>query len=278
LGATDVPHPQLVAASDQQPFPDGTVTIVMEEIDGASPAELDARAYLADPQAQARLGPAAVDALLALHLLSPRELELTDLGRPDGFIERQVPRWLEELATHTAALDGQDPLPRARSIAAWLSQHEPAQARTGLLHGDPHLGNMLYHRDGSAVAALIDWEMATIGATLLDLGWLLATWPFATSPSPLLAHLTQLPDLSPPGALVSQYQASIPAPDGQVVWFTVLACFKLAIVLEGTHVRARLGAADPAVGDALHDAADALLRRGQAITVDGIDGIGTETA
>jgi aminoglycoside phosphotransferase (APT) family kinase protein len=113
--------------------------------------------------------------------------------------------------------------------------------------------------------------MCTIGDPLLDLGWLLATWPESGNP----AHAVAAGALGAAGGLpeqdevVARYAERSSRPLDQIDWYTVLACFKLAIVLEGTHARACAGKADRAVGDFLHDAAVALLQRAAA-TAEGL--------
>ena len=107
--------------------------------------------------------------------------------------------------------------------------------------------------DRPALAAIVDWEMCTIGDPLLDLGWLLSLWPrddadvaAATGPRPPTA------DYATPAELVARYAEHSTRDLSAIDWYTVLACFKCGIVLEGTHARACAGKADKGVGDLLH--------------------------
>jgi aminoglycoside phosphotransferase (APT) family kinase protein len=103
---------------------------------------------------------------------------LAKLGRPEGFLDRQVHRWLHELDSYRAYAGYPKAAIRGvRGIADWLQRNQPSSGVPGLIHGDFHLGNVLFDRSGPNVVAIVDWEMCTIGDPLLDLGWLLATWP-----------------------------------------------------------------------------------------------------
>ncbi len=114
-----------------------------------------------------------------------------------------------------------------------------------------YLGNLLFSCEGPEVAAIVDWEMCTIGDPLLDLGWLVATWPdekTAMSAGPI-GELGGLPGT---GELVEVYAARSDRDLSGLTWYAVLACFKLGIVLEGTYARACAGKAPRDVGDLLH--------------------------
>jgi aminoglycoside phosphotransferase (APT) family kinase protein len=130
------------------------------------------------------------------------------------------------------------------------------------MHGDYHAANVMFSRTGPEVVAIVDWEMSTIGDPLLDLGWLLATWGgSAAFGGALFAH----GGLAAPGDLVEQYARNTTRDLSHISWYTVLACFKLGIVLEGTHARACAGKAPKEVGDLLHEATVRLFE--QALTL-----------
>ena len=132
------------------------------------------------------------------------------------------------------------------------------------MHGDYHLANVMYRPDSGDLAAIIDWELATIGDPLLDLGWVLATWPdgdreSTVSMSPWLGFPT-------PAELVERYRAESSRDLSAADWYHVMACYKLAILLEGTHARACAGKAPRETGDKLHSRAVILLERAAALT------------
>ena len=130
------------------------------------------------------------------------------------------------------------------------------------MHGDYHLANVLYRYDGPALAAIVDWEMCTIGDPLLDLGWLLATWPDPQEPAATVgAGLAAAGGLPSPDEIVARYAEGSARDLSAIRWYGVLACFKLGIVLEGTHARAFAGKAPKPVGDMLHASTLGLFRR-----------------
>jgi len=133
------------------------------------------------------------------------------------------------------------------------------------MHGDFHTCNIMFRRDKPAVAAIVDWEMATIGDPLLDLGWLIATWDLDGAPDEFAGRLTRAGGLPTADELAERYANSSGRSLDQLPWYTVLACFKLGIILEGTHARARSGHAPAEIGDRLHATALALLERAHSI-------------
>ena len=254
LAGTGVPIPRLVAAE-----PDGSVLgsvfYVMDPVDGfnASVGLPPSHSY---PEIRRAMGFAAVDALLALGAVEPDEVGLGDLGKPEGFLERQVPQWLSTLDKYTA-LDGYagHQLPHVDDIANWLEQHRPPTFRPGIMHGDFHLANLMFRNDGPEIAAIVDWEMCTLGDPLLDLGWLLATWPQDGTVGPFGV----MSDLPTRDELVAHYATTAQRSVDDALWYAVLASFKLAIVLEGTNARAHAGKAPKPTGDLLHAIAVGLL-------------------
>ena len=130
------------------------------------------------------------------------------------------------------------------------------------MHGDYHAANVMFSRTGPEVVAIVDWEMSTIGDPLLDLGWLLATWGQSAA---FGGELFEKGGLAAPSDLVEQYARNTTRDLSHITWYTVLACFKLGIVLEGTHARAYAGKAPKEIGDLLHEATVRLFE--QALTL-----------
>jgi aminoglycoside phosphotransferase (APT) family kinase protein len=195
---------------------------------------------------------------------------LADVGRPDGFLERQVPRWRAQLRSYGDVPGYPGPgLPHVEEVARWLEAHRPATFRPGLVHGDYHLNNVLLATARPRVAAVVDWEMCTVGDPLLDLGWLLVTWPVDADELPAGpvagGPLAEAGGLPTPAELVEAYARHSERDLSAVAWYTVLAGFKLGIVLEGTHARAHTGQADRDTGERLHRAAVGLLARSARI-------------
>lgn len=274
---TEVPHPRLVAACPDADVLGGAVFYVMEAVDGFNPAvRLEGRAAdSADVRRDLALSTAAAAASLAA--VDHEGVGLGDLGNPDGFLERQVVRWRSELDSYRAfdGYPGQD-LPGVDALGEWLDEHRPTTWRPGILHGDYHLANVLCSRTTGAVVAVVDWEMTTIGDPLLDLGWLLATWPqeheggesAAGSPTTevLPDGVRRLAGVVTRDELVAEYARHSTRDLSAVDWYVALACYKLAIVLEGTYARACAGLAPRDVGERLHRGSLELLRRGRETT------------
>jgi aminoglycoside phosphotransferase (APT) family kinase protein len=252
LRDTLVRAPRLVAACDDESVLGGAVFYLMEPVDGFNATTTLPRLHARDPAVRHRMGLEAARALAELGAVDHVAAGLGDLGRPDGFLDRQVGRWLAELDSYQA-LDGYPgpDIPGLREVASWLEAHRPRDWRPGIMHGDYHLANLLYEYGGPGVAAIVDWEMCTIGDPLLDLGGLLATWP-DERPAPLSGAIGAAGGLPEPGELVAAYAERSTRDLSALTWYAVLACFKLGIVLEGTHARAFAGKAPREVGDLLH--------------------------
>jgi aminoglycoside phosphotransferase (APT) family kinase protein len=156
-------------------------------------------------------------------------------------------------------------IPNVDSIGMWLERNRPNNWKPGLIHGDFHIANVLAAFDYPGLAAIVDWELSTIGDPLLDLGWLLATWPDPNDPLPGLMEVEPWDGFPSSAELVLRYAERTVRDMSNIPWYTVLACFKLGIILEGTHARAAAGEADPATGDWLHTVALGLAARASTI-------------
>jgi aminoglycoside phosphotransferase (APT) family kinase protein len=266
LNGTDVPAPTLIASCDDTSVLGDAVFYLMEPIDGFNAGLELPDAAAGTPSLRRELGFALVDALLSLGRVDHRAVGLTDFGKPEGFLDRQVGRWLGELTSHQTLPGYPDvELPHVDQVAGWLSERVPTAWAPGLIHGDFHACNVMFRRDAPAVAAIVDLEMATIGDPLLDLGWLLATWDLAGAPEEFAGNLTRAGGLPTADELAERYARGSDRSLDQLPWYTVLACFKLAIILEGTHARAQSGLAPKEIGDRLHATAVALFERAHSI-------------
>jgi aminoglycoside phosphotransferase (APT) family kinase protein len=248
LAGTDVPHPGLIAACGDEAVL-GAAFYLMEPVDGFNPTLGLPEPHRSDAAVQHEMGLSMADAIAALGRVDVAAVGLDDFGKPDGWLERQVERWRSHLASYDAieGYRGRAGIPDVERVATWLDQRRPARWRAGLIHGDFHFANVLIRRDAGAVAAIVDWELATVGDPLLDLGHLLATWPGPGSP------------MAVPGAglpardeVIARYAAGSDRPLDDVDWYQVLACYRLGIILEGTNARADAGLAPREVGDLLH--------------------------
>ncbi|WP_280500348.1 phosphotransferase family protein [Nocardia farcinica] len=253
LNGTDVKAPRIIAACADEALI-GAVFYLMEPIVGFNPQTELPALHAGDAEVRRQMGLSAVEAIARLGALDYRELGLADYGKPEGFLERQVPRWLGELESYASNEGYPGPqIPGIERVGEWLDRNRPADWTPGILHGDCHLANIMFSYDGPQVAALVDWEMSTIGDPLLDLGWQIATRPEpGTTGAALVGKLGSTGGLPTPEEMVEHYGKFSQRDLSAVTWYTVLACFKLGIVLEGTHARAFAGKAPKDVGDFLH--------------------------
>jgi aminoglycoside phosphotransferase (APT) family kinase protein len=184
-----------------------------------------------------------VDVLRALHDVDVAEAGVGDPARGAGYLERQVARWTDQW--HRAK-EQDDPV--IDELARRLGEHIPASGPPTIVHGDYRLGNVMVADGSTEIVAVFDWEMATIGDPLADVGYTLLWW--GTTDRPMIhpsAHVADLPGFLTADELVARYGAD----PSTVDFHLVLAAFKLAIIGEGNRARARrLGqpAGDSGVG------------------------------
>lgn len=187
-----------------------------------------------------RLAYAMTDTLADLHLVDPAGVGLADLGRPGGYLARQVRRWAQQLdRSRSRDLPGIDEL-RDR-LAASVPDSGPAR----IVHGDYRLDNLLVDPATTDVAAVLDWEMATLGDPLADLGLLLTYWDVlgggATPDNPVADGLGPQAGFPPGRALIARYAQRTGTAVPDLRWHTALGCYKLAVICEGIHYRYTLG-------------------------------------
>ncbi len=187
-----------------------------------------------DVDANRALSTVVIDTLADLHAVDPAECGLDDLGHPDGFMERQVTGWADRWERSRAG-----PNPIADEVGKWLAENLPESASPTLIHNDWRLDNMAVSPDdpGRAVA-VYDWDMATRGDPLADLGTLLATW---YEPGEAPSTLNPMPTgaggwLRRPEA-IARYAGQTGRDLSQIEWYVVFGTWKLAIVLQQIYIR-----------------------------------------
>lgn len=262
LAGSDVPHPALIAACGDETVL-GAAFYLMEPIDGFNPTAGLPPLHAGSEAIRHRIGLAMVEGIAKLGALDYRAVGLEGLGRPDNYLERQVERWKAQLASYAEFADWTGPaeIPGVDAVAAWLEANRPASFLPGIIHGDFHLSNVLVRPDSGELAAIVDWELTTIGDPLLDLGWLLATWPEGEDPDPASVAVRPWKGFATAAELVEHYRSRTTRDLSAIHWYGVLACYKLGIILEGTHARACAGKAPVATGDRLHAQTIALFER-----------------
>lgn len=260
LAGTDVPHPPLIASCPDTDVI-GAAFYLMEPVDGFNPTAGLPELHASDPAVRHEMGLAMADAIAALARVDHVAAGLEDFGRPDNYLERQVERWRSQLEGYSRyeGYPGPD-IPGVEDVATWLEQHRPEPSPPGIIHGDFHLANVLFSTGGPELAAVVDWELSTLGDPLVDLGQLLATWPDRDEGRALL-RVEPWEGFPGPDELVARYAAGSDRDLAAVRWYEVLACYRLGIILEGTHARAAAGEAPSEVGDLLHETTLSLFAR-----------------
>lgn len=265
LKESAVPHPEVVGAC-LDPAVIGAVFYVMEAIDGFNPTVSMTDEAAASPEIRHRMGLEMIDGLVALAEIDPAANGLADFGKLDGFLERQVSRWASELESYNrfSGWQGPDALGDVAAVGEWLADNLPPDMQPGVIHGDYHVGNCLFAKDGR-LNAIVDWEMATLGDPLVDLGRLLVSWPDGGPSKPQTMRVVPLDGFPSHAEMIARYGERSGRSLDHLPWFEVLACYKLGLILEGTHARAQAGLADMATGERLHRSAVSLLDEARAI-------------
>lgn len=261
LRGSDVPHPGFIALCEDHDVL-GVTFYLMDPVEGFNPISGLPDLHAGSAEIQHRMGFALVEGIAALGALDYRAVGLEGFGKPEGYLERQVPRWLSQLDSYATVPNwpGPQALPGVERVAKWLDDNRPQESGAGIIHGDYHLANVMYRHDSPELAAIVDWELATLGDPLIDLGWLLATWP---DPSESEHLVSVTPWIGFPGTdeLIAHYSERSVRDLSAIAWYAVLACFRLGILLEGTHARAFAGKAPKQVGEKLHGRAVRLFER-----------------
>jgi aminoglycoside phosphotransferase (APT) family kinase protein len=235
LDGTPVPHPAPVVSCDDIDVI-GAPFYVMMRVDGFTPRVPLPAPFDTDAAARHGLGTALVDTLADLARVDWQAGGLNGFGRPDGYVGRQVDRWLGQLEkVRTRALAGVD------EVAAWLRGHTPTMGEPGILHGDYQFANVMFHHNAPArVAAVVDWEQSTIGDPLVDLGWMLALWD-EPGEEPVRGgdevRVNQQEGFPTRAQLAHRYVSATGRSLDHLGWYEVLALFKLGCVLEGPYAR-----------------------------------------
>lgn len=230
LHGTDVPVAEPVILCEDVEV-NGAPFYLMAYVDGV---------VLDKPEVLARLAPSdagracalLVDTLLALHAIDPADVGLEEFGRPHGFLERQVKRWRTQW-------EASETEPRAglEQLVAALADRIPEPQPAGIVHGDYRLTNVMYSPDVERIAAVVDWEMATLGDPLTDVGLLVVYQTLGEQGMFGSAPMSTEVGFLPADALVQRYAAGSTRDLSALPWYVAFAWFKLAVIAEGIHAR-----------------------------------------
>ncbi|WP_431970354.1 phosphotransferase family protein [Nocardia sp. bgisy134] len=250
LEQTAVPVPAMYAMCRDEDVL-GAPFYVMERVEGR-PYRYATELTELGPERTRAISTGLVDTLAALHAVDPAAVGLADFGRPEGFLARQVGRWKKQLdASHTRDL------PAAVELHSRLAALVPPESAAGIVHGDFRLDNVLTD-DDDRPAAVIDWEMATLGDPLTDLALMLVYGRLAAEldSSATVADASVAPGFLTEAEIIARYSAGSDRDMSDFGFYLGLAAFKLAAILEGVHYRylhnQTVGEGFAGLGSAIH--------------------------
>jgi aminoglycoside phosphotransferase (APT) family kinase protein len=255
----DVRTPRVLATCDDETVI-GAPFYVMERVEG-DVMTADVPAALAGETR--RIGEELVDALVEIHAVDWRACGLEGYGKPTGYLDRQLRRF-GGLWEHNRTRE----LPVLERVTAWLAEHKPESGEATIVHGDYRLGNTMFAPGPPArLVAIFDWELATIGDPLADLGYLVATWSQADDPEDALRGLsaaTRAPGFPTRDELIARYEERSGRSMSDVRWYMTLALWKTAVFLEGSYKRRLAGTTEDAFFDRLETGVPLIAERAWA--------------
>jgi aminoglycoside phosphotransferase (APT) family kinase protein len=236
LAPTAVPVPQaLLLCPDPQVL--GAPFYLMSRVSGVIYRSRSQTDPLPEPDRHA-LAYAMMDTLADLHTVDPDQVGLADFGRPEGYLARQVRRWTQQLERSRSR-----DLPGIEELRDRLAASVPRSGPARIVHGDYRLDNLLIDPGTMRVAAVLDWEMATLGDPFADLGVLLSYWDVmgSTERNPVADGLGSGAGFPSGRELLARYAARTGTELPDLRWHTAFGCYKLAVICEGIHYRYTLG-------------------------------------
>ncbi len=249
LQDTPVPVPRMYAACDDNSYI-GAPFILMEYMRGrvirSGLIPSCEKSFAETPLQRAAISRWMVDLLVALQNVDWRAVGLENFGRPDGYIERQVRRWSDQLER---TVPQTRPLPVMWQIREWLRAHMPQPQPATIVHGDFKLDNVMWDPDGAEPRplALFDWEMSTLGDPLADLGWMVTYWGDAGDDERRKTFVSSME--AGDGYLgrremIDLYEQRSGRQMRDFAFYEIFSLFKLAIIAEGSYARYLSGQAD----------------------------------
>jgi aminoglycoside phosphotransferase (APT) family kinase protein len=209
-----------------------------------------------------------IEALVELHAVDWRAVGLEGFGKPSGYLERQLRRF-SGLWEHNRTRD----LPEVEHVYSWLSANLPRSPAATIVHGDYRLGNTMYAPGAPArLVAIFDWEMATVGDPLADLGYMMIHWLEPGDPpigSFNLQGVTSLPGFPTREQLISRYEQRSDRSMQALSWYVTLALWKAVVFMEGNYKRALAGSTDDPFLKSFGEGVVALARRAVEVTEHG---------
>lgn len=237
LGQTQVPHARFVTACGSTDVI-GAPFLLMERVRDFVPSDPLPPILGEDPVLKKQIGLELIDALVALGTADWQAIGLDGFGKPVGFLARQVERWLWQLESYQCR-----EIASQQAVVSWLQEKLPSAGPVGIMHGDYSTFNVMFDDDQPGrLRAVIDWDTATIGEVLMDVGHLLSRWD-EPGEQPTTLGSSDIADRSglvSRAAMIDRYATGTGFDVGQIRYYEVLSLFKLACIMEGqyaNHVR-----------------------------------------
>jgi aminoglycoside phosphotransferase (APT) family kinase protein len=253
--------PAVLAVGDDEAII-GVPFYVMEKVDGfVVTGEIPAPLDTIDDRR--RMGEELIDALVEMHSVDWRAAGLEGFGRESGYLERQLRRW-GGLWEHNRTRE----VPAVERVGTWLAANLPQSPPATIVHGDYRLGNvMLGPSSPTRLVAIFDWEMATIGDPLADLGYLTTMWPEHDDPATRveLSTVTRQPGFLTRDELIARYEERSGRAMTDIRWYRTLAVWKAIVFMEGNYRRAVSGTTDDPYLKAFGEGVLELADRAEAI-------------
>jgi aminoglycoside phosphotransferase (APT) family kinase protein len=210
---------------------------IMQRVEGVILRAHHAQKLDFSPETMRHLSENLVDSMVELHAIDLKTAGLMDLGKPEGYIRRQVEGWQKRYETATT-----DDAPPMENIANWLLEHMPEDGTPSLLHNDFKYDNAIFAPDLSQIQAILDWEMCTVGNPLMDLGTALSYWTEAGDAEVLrMFNLTHLEGNLTRQAFANRYAEKSGRDISNILYFYVFGLFKNAGVLQQIYARWKQG-------------------------------------
>jgi len=241
LQDTPVPVPRVYAACEDPSYI-GAPFYLMEYMRGEV-VRADNNNFVKTPELRRIVSRQMVEVLAALQKVDWRAAGLEGFGRSEGYLERQLKRWsdqLERTIPHTR------PLPVMEQVKEWLRAHLPESPAPTIVHGDYKLDNLMFDPASVRAIAVLDWEMSTIGDPLADFGWMLTYWPDPTDKASgnVIASMNADEGWLTRREMIDLYEERTSRVMREFPFYQAFALFKLAIIMEGSYSRFVRGQAD----------------------------------
>jgi aminoglycoside phosphotransferase (APT) family kinase protein len=262
LQDTPVPVPRVYATCDDPSYI-GAPFYLMEYMRGEV-VRADNQHFVKTPELRRRVSQQMVEVLAALQKVDWRAAGLEGFGRSDGYLERQLKRWsdqLERTIPHTR------PLPVMERVKEWLRAHLPESPAPTIVHGDYKLDNLMFDPLSARAIAVLDWEMSTIGDPLADFGWMLTYWPDPTDTASgnVIASMSADEGWLTRREMIDLYEDRTGRIMREFAFYQAFALFKLAIILEGSYARYLGGQTDDPMFASLTERVPALANAAWAV-------------